>query len=123
MDIQTSDGKGMLLKYAASYVSQWHDAFNSDVMLSIRTGPYQAAYRHMRGLRSRGPEMWISLSAKRLAWSQSGTKQFTASTQSNANLKSHDKYCKRPVEENEPSSLQWLQLYDQKGKRYKSGTT
>lgn len=123
MDIQTSDGKGMLLKYAASFVSRWHDAFNSDVMLSIRTGPYQAAYRHMRGLRPRGPEMWISLSAKRLAWSQSGTKQFTASTQSHANLKSHDKYCKRPVEENEPSSLQWLRLYDQKGKRYKSGTT
>ena len=27
MDIQTSDGKGMLLRYAASYVSKWHDAF------------------------------------------------------------------------------------------------
>ena len=44
MDIQTSDGKGMLLRYAASYVSKWHDAFNSDAMFSIRTGPYQAAY-------------------------------------------------------------------------------
>ena len=45
MDIQTSDGKGMLLRYAASYVSKWHHAFNSDAMFSIRTGPYQAAYR------------------------------------------------------------------------------
>ena len=123
MDIQTSDGKGMLLRYAASYVSKWHDAFHSDVMFSIRTGPYQAAYRHLRGLRPREPEMWMSLSAKRLAWSQSRTKQFTANVQSQANLKSHEKYCKRPNEESELSFLQWLRLYDQKGKPYKSGTT
>ena len=74
MDMKTSDAKGMLLRYAASYVSKWHDAFNSDVMFSIRTGPYQAAYRHLRGLRPREPVMWICLSAKRLAWSQSTTK-------------------------------------------------
>ena len=43
MDIQTSDRKGMLLRYAANYVSKWHDAFNSDAMFSIPTGPYQAA--------------------------------------------------------------------------------
>ena len=123
MDIQTSDGKGMLLRYAASYDSKWHDAFNSDVMFSVRTGPYQAAYRHLRGLRPREPEMWMSLSAKKLAWSQSRTKQFTANKQSQANLKSYERYCKRPNEENELRFLQWLRLYDQKGKAYKSGTT
>lgn len=77
MDIQTSDGKGMLLRYAASYVSKWHDAFNSNAMFSIRTGPYQAAYRHLRGLPPREPEMWMSLSTKKIAWSQSRTKQFS----------------------------------------------
>ena len=66
MDIQTSDGKGMLLRYAANYVSKWHDAFNSDAMFSIPTGPYQAAYRHLQGLRPREPEMWMSLSAKKI---------------------------------------------------------
>ena len=35
MDIQTSDGKGMLIRYAASYVSKWHDAFNSDAMFQF----------------------------------------------------------------------------------------
>ena len=123
MDVQTSDGKGMLLRYAASYVSKWHDGFHSDVMFSVRTGPYQAAYRHLRGLRPREPEMWMSLSAKKIAWSQSRTKQFTANIQSQANLKSHEKYCKRSDEETPLSFLQWLRSYDPKGKRYKSGTT
>ena len=123
MDIQTSDGKGMLLRYVASYVSKWHDAFNSDVMFSIRTGPYQAVYRHLRGLRPREPEMWMSLSAKKLAWSQSRTKQFPANTQSQASLKSHEKCCKRPVEENDLTFLERLGLYDHKGKAYKSPTT
>ena len=123
MDVQTSDGKGMLLRYAASYVSKWHDGFHSDVMFSVRTGPYQAAYRHLRGLRPREPEMWMSLSAKKIAWSQSRTKQFTANIQSQANLKSHEKYCKRSDEETPLSFLQWLRSFDPKGKRYKSGTT
>ena len=86
MDIQTSDGKGMLLRYAASYVSKWHDAFNSDAMFSIRTGPYQAAYRHLRGLRPHEPEMWMSLSAKKIAWSQSRTKQFSLALESKSTL-------------------------------------
>ena len=68
-------------------------------------------------------EMWMSLSAKKIAWSQSRTKQFTANLQSQANLKSHERYCKRSNEETELSFLQWLRLYDPKGKPYKSGTT
>ena len=120
MDVQTSDGKGMLLRYAASYVSKWHDGFHSDVMFSVRTGPYQAAYRHLRGLRPREPEMQMSLSAKKIAWSQSRTKQFTAKIQSQANLKSHEKYCKRSDKETPLSFLQWLGSYDPKGNPYKN---
>ena len=63
------------------------------------------------------------LSANKLAWSQSRTKQFTANTQSQASLKSHEKYCKRPVEEDDLTFLEWLRWYDQKDKAYKSGTT
>ena len=36
-----------LRAYISTVVSKWPDAFNSDVMFSIRTGPYQAAYRHL----------------------------------------------------------------------------
>ena len=67
--------------------------------------------------------MWMSLSAKKIAWSQSRAKQFTENIQSQANLKSHERYCKRPNEENDLSFLQWLRLCDQKGKPYKSSTT
>ena len=123
MDIQTSDGKGMLLRYAASYVSKWHDAFNSDAMFSIRTGPYQAAYRHLRGLRPREPEMWMSLSTKKIAWSQSRTKQFSLISHCKSNITLHERYCKRPINEESISYLQWLRMYDPKGKPYKTGTT
>ena len=50
-DVQCTDGKGMLLKYAASYVTKWHDAFDGDAMYLKHVGPYEAAYRHLRNLR------------------------------------------------------------------------
>lgn len=71
MDVQSSDGKGMLLKYAASYVSKWHDAYDNDAMFSVHVGPYQAAYSHLRALRPLEPEMWMSLSNQRIAWTSS----------------------------------------------------
>lgn len=32
MDVQSSDSKGMILKYVASYVSKWHDAYSNDAL-------------------------------------------------------------------------------------------
>ena len=66
MDVQTTDGKGMVLRYCASYVSKWHDAFDSDALFSVCTGPYQCAYKHLQGLRPLEPEMWMSLCMKSL---------------------------------------------------------
>ncbi|PFX19004.1 hypothetical protein AWC38_SpisGene16592 [Stylophora pistillata] len=123
LDVQSSDGNGLLLKYAASYVSKWHDAFDSDTMFSVRVGPYDAAYRHLRGLRPREPEMWMSLSAKRIAWSQSRTKKVTVPTPGQSQLKSHELYCRRPEHEKHLSFLDWLRLHDDKGKPYKIGST
>ena len=39
------------------------------------------------------------------------------------NLQTHERYCKRPVHEDSITYLQWLRMYDPKGKPYKSGTT
>ena len=66
MDVQSADANGMLLKYAASYVTKWHDAFNDDALFSVHVGPCEAAYRHLRGLRPLEPEMWLSLSSKKV---------------------------------------------------------
>ena len=71
MDIQCTDGKGMLLKYAASYVTKWHDAFDGDAMYYKHVGPYEAAYRHLRSLRPLEPEMALSLTSKKFSWSKS----------------------------------------------------
>ena len=43
MDVQSADGRGMLLKYAATYVSKWHDAFESKALFLARVGPTRAA--------------------------------------------------------------------------------
>jgi len=58
MDVQSAVANGMLLKYAASYVTEWHDPFDDDALFSVHIGPCEAAYRHLRGLRPLEPEMW-----------------------------------------------------------------
>ena len=57
MDVQTADGQGMLLKYAASYVSKWHDAFDSDALFSVHEGPYEGGYRYLKDLTPLEPQM------------------------------------------------------------------
>ena len=71
MDVQSANAKGMLLKYVASYITKWHGAFDDDALFSVHVRPYEAAYRHLRGLRPLEPEMWLSLSSKKVSWSKS----------------------------------------------------
>ena len=68
MDIQTSNGQSMILRYIASYVSKWQDAYSNDAMLSTHVGPHQAAYRHVRSLKPLEPEMWLALSSIKMSW-------------------------------------------------------
>ena len=51
MDVQTSDGHGMLLRYVTSYVSKWQDSFHSDSLYSGHAETYDGrhAYRFYRG--------------------------------------------------------------------------
>ena len=126
MDVQSANGKGMLLKYAASYVSKWHDAFDNDSMFSVHVGPYEAAYRHLKCLRPLEPQMWMSLTSKKISWSQSRTKKLTVPLRDSIQPESHKAYCKRPEIESNLSFLEWLRLYDEKQKppkKYKGGNT
>ena len=43
MDVQSSDGKAMLLKYVTSYVAKCHDAVKTQQLYSVDLGAYQAA--------------------------------------------------------------------------------
>ena len=49
MDVQSADGQGMVLKYTASYISKWHDAFNSEAPFLVHIEPYEGGYRYLRG--------------------------------------------------------------------------
>ena len=126
MDVQSSDGKGMILKYVASYVSKWHDAYANDALFSLHVGPYQAAYRHLRALRPLEPEMWMSLSSQKIAWTNSRTKSITVPTRGTEVSKVYKAYLERPKTQEQHSFLKWLRIYDgnkKPAKLYKQGTT
>ena len=76
-------------------------------MFSVRVGPYEAPYRHLRGLRPREPEMWMSLSAKKIAWTNSRTKQVTVPTAGRAEMRSHAVYYARSERDTHLSFLEW----------------
>ena len=126
MDVQSSDGKGMILKYVASYVSKWHDAYSNDALLSLHVGPYQAAYRHLRALRPLEPEMWMSLSSQKIAWTNSTTKSITVPTREAEATKVYKAYLNRPNSQEQLTFLIWLRKYDAQKtppKLYKPGST
>ena len=77
MDVQSSDGHGLLLKYVSSYVTKAHDAYHPHCLYDVHTTPYQAAYRHLKEMAPLEPEMWLSLSSKKIAWTPHRLKKFS----------------------------------------------
>ena len=77
MDVQSSDGHGLLLKYVSSYVTTAHDAYHSHCLYDVYTTPYQAAYRHLKEMAPLESEMWLSLSSKKIAWTPHRLKKFS----------------------------------------------
>ena len=126
MDVQSTDGQGMILKYASSYVTKWHDAYDGDAMYSKHVGPYEAAYRHLKGMRPLEPEMALSLTSKKISWSKSRTKNVTVHTMKLKEPKSYEKYLKRIPECEDFSYKQWLRDFNDapnNPKSYKGGNT
>ena len=126
MDVQSTDGKGMLLKCAASYVSKWQDSFDNNALFSVHVGPYEAGYKFLKGLRPLEPQMWMSLTSKKISWTQSRTKKLTVPISDSVQPESHKAYWKRPRDDNNLSFLKWLRLYHEKQKppkKYRTGTT
>ena len=117
MDVQSSDGHGLLLKYVSSYVTKAHDAYHAECLYSPHTTPYEAAFRHL----------WLSLSSKKLAWTPHRLKKFTVPIPTNAaNNKILQTYWSRPKRLENLTLLDWLRRYDtskQQPVEYKSGQT
>lgn len=127
MDVQCSDGHSMLLKYVSSYVTKAHDTYNSDALYTVHTTPYQAAFRFLKEMTPLEPEMWLSLSSKKIAWTPHRSKRFYVPlpefAATNTILLA---YWSRPKSLDRLPLLQWLREFDTskiQPKPYKKGKT
>ena len=64
MDVQASDGRGMLLRYCSSYVPKFSDSFATD-WLNDDASDYSVARRILFDYHPLEPEMWMQLAAKK----------------------------------------------------------
>lgn len=115
MDVQTTNGRDMLLQYVTSYVSKCHDVVNIDRLYNCEVGPFQAAYKHLRTLRPCEPEMWLTLSATKSCATATITKQYTPpQPQAAPDNGTAAKYRARPAEMDHLTMLEWLRIVNEK---------
>ncbi len=127
MDVQTTDGKGMILRYVTSYVSKWKDAFPNQQLYSTHVTPYQAAYKYVKQIKPCEPEMWLHLTSMKMSWTCSRTKEYVVPLFSTIDSNTvHHKYLSRPRSMNDLSFLMWLRSVNHTKSNcppYKSGNT
>ena len=63
MDVQASDGRGMLLRYVASYVPKFSDSF-ATAWLNDQANDYAISRRVLTEYHPMEPEMWMQLGGK-----------------------------------------------------------
>ena len=76
------------------------------LLFSVHIGPYEGGYRYLRGLRPLQPQMWMSLTSKKISWSQSQTKKLTVPVRDALEPESHKAYCNRANKEENLSFVQ-----------------
>jgi hypothetical protein len=127
MDFQTTNGISMILKYVTSYVTKCHNSTEVDGLYLYNLLGRQAAINHLISSKPAEPEMWLSLSSKKIAWSCSRTKRFTVpKMESAAGNNTLQKYCQRPNSYDTLSLIEWLRIVDEKKKNpkgHKKGST
>ena len=106
MDLQSSDGKAMMLKYLTSYVAKCHDAVKTQHLYSVDLSAYQAATSFLKNMHPLEPDMVLQLTSMKIAWSNSRTKAFTAPTPEQTQQKAHQKYLARPDDDEQLTFLE-----------------
>ena len=97
MDVQTTDGKTMILKYVASYVTKWKESYHNDTMDVPTISPSTAAFKYLATMDVCKPEMWVLLSNNKISWTPSTRKSFIAPTPTKAQTNTLlSKYHTRP---------------------------
>jgi hypothetical protein len=111
----------------SSYVTKAHDAYQSECLYIPHTSPYEAAFRHLKEMAPLEPEMWLSLSSKKIAWTPHHQRKFTVPIPATAsNNKILQAYWSRPRRLGNVSLLDWLRQFDTSKVqpiRYKKGET
>lgn len=127
MDYQTTDGVAMLLKYVTSYVTKWQESTDIAGLYSYKVQGGQAAIRHLMQNKPAEPEMWLLMSAKKIAWSCSRTKRYNVPTSETiADDKVALRYWGRPKKLEHLNFLEWLRMVDHtkvNPKQYTHGST
>ena len=113
MDVQTTDHRSMILRYVTSYVSKFKDARSNDSLYSRHVTPAMAAYRHLADMKPLEPEMIVTLTSAKLAWSNNSTKRYIPPRPINAAESAMvTKYLARPVDAHSLTLLEFLRQYD-----------
>jgi hypothetical protein len=112
MDVQFSDQAGMLMRYVTNYVSKFKDSQSTESLYSTLLVPAEAAYRHLRDMKPCEPEMVMSLSSVKMAWSTMGTKSYVPPRPSSAENNSILMKYHRRNDESDVSFLDFLRTHD-----------
>ena len=84
MDVQLADQGAIPMSYITSYVSKFKETQSTESLYSTHLQPAQAAYRHLHDMKPCEPEMMMSLSAQKMAWSSNSTKSYAPPRPSSA---------------------------------------
>ena len=126
-DVQATDGRATVLRYASSYVSKCHSGSTSEILHSHDLSGFQAANSFLITLRPLEPEMVLSLTSMKMAWIGARTKWITVSYPDGADSNTtYLKYLSRPASEASLNFLEWLRKFDDTKialKVYKTGST
>ncbi len=100
------------MRYVTNYISKFKDPQSTESLYSTFLVPAAAAYHHLRDMKPCEPEMVMTLSSFKMAWSNNGTKSYVpprpSSAETNVLLM---RYYRRNDEEN-VSLLEFLRTHD-----------
>ena len=123
MDVQTSDGRGMVLRYVTSYVAKWTESFHKDSLFVSDVNASHAAFRYLVNLKLCEPEMWTLLSDTKLSYCYGTTVQFVAPyPQSIEDHTVVQQYYRRPHSHIHLSLLEWLRVHNTTAKKSRSAS-
>lgn len=109
MDVQTSDGHGMILRYVTSYVSKWSETFHNTSLFNNDINASHAAFRYLINLQVCEPEMWTLMLNSKIAYSFGTNVDFhPPHPDVAADNKVLVSYYSRPNSLHEMSLIQWL---------------